>query len=59
MAGIAREDQLQRFGECTASRPVVEGEGGKDLFCFEIPHLQRMVPRRRDARCPSAVTATA
>jgi len=40
IAGIAREDQLERFGECTAKRPAVAGESGKDIFGFEIGVLK-------------------
>ena len=51
-AGIARKDQLESLGKCAAKRFAVATEGGRDFFGFEIPHLQRLVIRRRDRALP-------
>ena len=43
ISGVASEDQLESVRKSTAKRTAVAGEGGKDFFGFELPHLQRPV----------------
>jgi len=49
---VAREDQPASLGKSAAKRPAIAGEGSEDFFGFELPHLQRLVHRRRDRALP-------
>ena len=50
--GIACEDQLEILRKRAASRHAVAGDGGKDFFGFDLPHLEGPVQRCRDRALP-------
>ena len=51
-AGVAGDDELESIGICTALRRAIAGERGQDFSGFQVPHLYRVVPRRRDRALP-------
>jgi hypothetical protein len=45
---IAGDYELESVGKCAAIHSRIAGEGCQACSGFQLPHLQRVVPRRRD-----------